>query len=71
MYNPFIKKTSNGRNNNAEATPNDPLSVEDLLVDGTKKATVTSDGRLVARNDAKSKGEAGIDLVKQREWGAK
>ena len=38
MYNPFAKKTTNGRSNNAEATPTDPLSVEDLLVDGTKKA---------------------------------
>ena len=67
MNNPFSKKPQNGIN--GEINPSDPLSVEDLLVDGTKKATVTSDGRLVARNEAKSKGEEGIDLIKQREWG--
>jgi len=68
MSNPFSRKPQSS--NNGETSPSDPLSVEDLLVDGTKKATVTSDGRLVARNEAKSKGEEGIDLIKQREWGA-
>ena len=45
------------------------VKFEDLLVDGTKKATVTSDGRLVSRNEAKKNGDNGIDLIKQREWG--
>ena len=48
----------------------DPLSVEDLLVDGTQKATITSDGRLLAKKDALKDKEEHIDLLKQREWGS-
>ena len=52
-------------------TPNDPLTVEDLLVDGTQKATITSDGRLLSKKDAIKDKEEHIDLLKQREWGVK
>ena len=52
-------------------TLQDPLEVEDLLVDGTKKATITSDGRLVSKSDSLKDKEEHIDLLKQREWGSK
>jgi hypothetical protein len=38
-------------------------------VDGTQKATITSDGRLVTKKDALKDKEEHIDLLKQREWG--
>ena len=51
MYNPFRKKKKPVRKNE-EQSQKDPLSVEDLLVDGSKKATITSDGRLLSKKDA-------------------
>ena len=54
---------------NNEKSTKDPLSVEDLMVDGSKKATITSDGRLLSKKDALKDKEEHIDLLKQREWG--
>ena len=71
MNNPFkpIKKRTEGSEENERLSSENPLSVEDLLVDGTMKATVTSDGRLISKKDAVKNDEDGIDLLKQREWG--
>ena len=71
MYNPFSKKDSRKTSQNVDKSPKDPLSVEDLLVDGSKKATITSDGRLLSKNDAIKGKEEHIDLLKQREWGCR
>ena len=49
MKNPFSKKESDQANPKKEVTSKDPLQVEDLLVDGTMKATVTSEGRLISK----------------------
>ena len=68
MNNPFKKRTESPEANE-RPSPENPLSVEDLLVDGTMKATVTSDGRLISKKDAVKNDEDGIDLLKQREWG--
>ena len=68
MYNPFSKKEKSPKSK--VKANQDPLSVEDLLVDGTQKATITSDGRLLAKKDALKDKEEHIDLLKQREWGA-
>ena len=40
-------------------------------MDGTSKATITSDGRLLSKKDALKNKEEYIDLLKQREWGVK
>ncbi len=69
MFNPFSKKEKRKTSANVDASSKDPLSVEDLLVDGSKKATITSDGRLLSKNDAIKGKEEHIDLLKQREWG--
>jgi len=69
MKNPFSKKITESKTVNERTSSVDPLSVEDLLVDGTMMATVTSDGRLISKKDAVKNNEEGIDLVKQREWG--
>tara|TARA_Y100000294_G_scaffold60377_2_gene57096 strand:+ start:142 stop:357 length:216 start_codon:yes stop_codon:yes gene_type:complete len=69
MKNPFSKKESDQENPKKEVTSKDPLQVEDLLVDGTMKATITSEGRLISKKDAIKDKEKGIDLLKQREWG--
>ena len=69
MYNPFAKKENKKARLDEKKTNHDPLSVEDLLVDGTQKATITSDGRLVTKKDALKDKEEHIDLLKQREWG--
>ena len=71
MFNPFSKKNKNQPSIEDRDTTQDPLSVEDLLVDGTQKATITSDGRLVSKKDALKDKEEHIDLLKQREWGNK
>ena len=70
MKNPFAKKTTEEPEVSKKASESDPLSVEDLLVDGTMKATITSDGRLISKKDAVQDKEKGIDLLKQREWGS-
>jgi len=69
MYNPFAKKENKKASLDEKKTNQDPLSVENLLVDGTQKATITSDGRLVTKKDALKDKEEHIDLLKQREWG--
>ena len=69
MFNPFSKKNNQLTKPDDNQSMKDPLSVEDLLVDGSKKATITSDGRLVSKNDALKGKEEHIDLLKQREWG--
>ena len=69
MKNPFSKKRTAVVSTDDIASSENPLAVEDLLVDGTMKATVTSDGRLISKKDAVKNNEEGIDLVKQREWG--
>ncbi len=69
MKNPLTKKEPDQTNPKKEVKPKDPLQVEDLLVDGTMKATVTSEGRLISKKDAIKDKEKGIDLLKQREWG--
>ena len=71
MINPFRKKENKKSNLEEKKERQDPLSVEDLLVDGTQKATITSDGRLVTKKDALKDKEEHIDLLKQREWGSK
>ena len=71
MFNPFSKKQTKTSSINDEQPQQDPLEVEDLLVDGTKKATITSDGRLLSKGDSLKDKEEHIDLLKQREWGAK
>ncbi|MDP7465543.1 MAG: hypothetical protein QF795_04370 [Candidatus Marinimicrobia bacterium] len=71
MFNPFSKKEKSQPSIENVATTQDPLSVEDLLVDGTQKATITSDGKLVSKKDALKDKEEHIDLLKQREWGNK
>ena len=71
MKNPFKTNLRSEDDNEDGKRIEDPLSVEDLLVDGTVKATVTSDGRLISKNDALKDGEEHIDLLKQREWGKK
>jgi len=71
MINPFRKKENKKSNLEEKKERQDPLSVEDLLVDGTQKATITSDGRLVTKKDALKDEEEHIDLLKQREWGSK
>ena len=43
MFNPFSKKDKRNTSADVNASSNDPLSVEDLLVDGSKKATITSE----------------------------
>ena len=70
MYNPFSKKNKTKSQVEKSSDAKDPLSVEDLLVDGTQKATITSDGRLLAKKDALKDKEEHIDLLKQREWGS-
>lgn len=70
MFNPFLKKDKKKTATDIDKSPRDPLSVEDLLVDGSKKATITSDGRLLSKNDAIKGKEEHIDLLKQREWGS-
>ena len=70
MNNPFIKKEAKQSKHEEKKPVQDPLSVEDLLVDGTQKATITSDGRLVTKKDALKDKEEHIDLLKQREWGS-
>ena len=69
MFNPFSKKENKKTDANHEKSTKDPLSVEDLMVDGSKKATITSDGRLLSKKDALKGKEEHIDLLKQREWG--
>ena len=69
MNNPFTKKEKKQKPLEEKKSPQDPLSVEDLLVDGTQKATITSDGRLVSKKDALKDKKEHIDLLKQREWG--
>ena len=69
--NPFSKKQNKLSQVDDRQTVQDPLSVEDLLVDGTSKATITSDGRLLSKKDALKDKEEHIDLLKQREWGVK
>ena len=69
MYNPFSKKENKKPDAGDEKSTRDPLSVEDLMVDGSKKATITSDGRLLSKKDALKGKEEHIDLLKQREWG--
>ncbi len=69
MYNPFSKKDNKKTSPSEQQSTKDPLSVEDLLVDGSKKATITSDGRLLSKKDAIKGKEEHIDLLKQREWG--
>jgi hypothetical protein len=71
MFNPFAKKQTKTSSINDEKPKQDPLEVEDLLVDGTKKATITSDGRLLSKGDSLKDKEEHIDLLKQREWGSK
>jgi len=71
MNNPFASKQTKTSQVNEKRAIKDPLSVEDLLVDGTAKATITSDGRLLAKKDALKGKEEHIDLLKQREWGVK
>ena len=71
MYNPFAKTENKKASLDEKKTNQDPLSVEDLLVDGTQKATITSDGRLVTKKDALKDKEEHIDLLKQREWGCR
>ena len=70
MYNQFSKKDKVKSQTGKNSDIKDPLSVEDLLVDGTQKATITSDGRLLAKKDALKDKEEHIDLLKQREWGS-
>ena len=69
--NPFSKKQNKLSQVDETKPVQDPLSVEDLLIDGTQKATITSDGRLLAKKDALKDKEEHIDLLKQREWGKK
>ena len=69
MFNPFSKKENQPTKPEGNKSSKDPLNVEDLLVDGTQKATITSDGRLVSKKDALKDKEEHIDLLKQREWG--
>jgi len=69
MFNPFSKKDNKKTSTVEHHRSEDPLSVEDLLVDGSKKATITSDGRLLSKKDAIKDKEEHIDLLKQREWG--
>ena len=45
------------------------LRGNELVVDGTKKATITSDGRLLSKGDSLKDKEEHIDLLKHREWG--
>ena len=71
MFNPFSKKDNKKTSINNDKIIKDPLSVEDLMVDGSKKATITSDGRLLSKKDALKGKEEHIDLLKQREWGGK
>ena len=71
MFNPFAKKQTQPSSINDKKSNQDPLEVEDLLVDGTKKATITSDGRLLSKSDSLKDKEEHIDLLKQREWGSK
>ena len=70
MSNPFSKKQKKLSQVEETKTVRDPLSVEDLLIDGTQKATITSDGRLLSKKDALKDKEEHIDLLKQREWGS-
>ena len=68
--NPFSKKQNKLSQVDETKPVQDPLSVEDLLIDGTQKATITSDGRLLPKKDALKDKEEHIDLLKQREWGS-
>ena len=70
MSNPFSKKQNKLSQVDETKPVQDPLSVEDLLIDGTQKATITSDGRLLSKKDALKDKEEHIDLLKQREWGS-
>ena len=67
--NPFAKKQNKPSQTGAAKDIQDPLSVEDLLVDGTSKATITSEGQLISKKDALKDNVEHIDLLKQREWG--
>tara|TARA_Y100000590_G_scaffold160701_1_gene184256 strand:+ start:1053 stop:1268 length:216 start_codon:yes stop_codon:yes gene_type:complete len=69
MFNPFSKKQSKVSSVDDKKSTQDPLEVEDLLVDGARKATITSDGRLLSKGDSLKDKEEHIDLLKQREWG--
>jgi len=71
MKNPFAVKQTKPTTVGEKKPNQDPLEVEDLLVDGTKKATITSDGRLLSKSDSLKDKEEHIDLLKQREWGSK
>ena len=70
FMNPFSKKQNKLSQVDEIKPVQDPLSVEDLLIDGTAKATITSDGRLLSKKDALKDNEEHIDLLKQREWGS-
>ena len=67
MFNPFAKKENKKASLEIKKVNQDPLAVEDLLVDGTQKATITSDGRLVTKKDALKDKEEHIDLLKTLE----
>ena len=54
----------------SEGEARDPLDVEDLLVDGSKRASINADGTMTSKSDALKGHQEHIDLVKQREWGA-
>jgi hypothetical protein len=71
MINPFSRKENKISSLDEKKANQDPLAVEDLLVNGTQKATITSDGRLVTKKNALKDKEEHIDLMKQREWGCR
>ena len=69
MFNPFSKKQPKATSVEDKKSTQDTLEVEDLLIDGSRKATITSDGRLLSKSDSLKDNEEHIDLLKQREWG--
>lgn len=67
---PALERPLNGNRPGAPRRPDNPLSVEDLLVDVTRDAIVTPTGELLDRTEATPQEKAtGLSLVKARVWG--
>ncbi|HOT30307.1 MAG TPA: hypothetical protein PLU72_19195 [Candidatus Ozemobacteraceae bacterium] len=70
-FNPFRNNPPRPKNNrfsNSQPENGDPLDIEDLLVNGTAKAKVMPDGRIVHSREGHQV-EGGTNLLKDRVWG--
>ncbi len=68
-FHPFKEQPVEDRKTGTDRAK-DPLDVCDLLTESTRKAVITSDGELRVRGDSHSQEKPGIELMKERYWGA-